>query len=62
MTTDQSIKLLKNSIQQLFSIQNNLDLINIDVDPMSDLICQLKDDFVQYNSLSQDQIDYIFNI
>ena len=62
MTTDQSIKLLKNSIIQLFSIQNNLDLINIDVDPMSDLICQLKDDFVQYNSLSQDQIDYIFNI
>ena len=62
MTTDQSIKLLKNSIIQLFSIQNNLDLININVDPMSDLICQLKDDFVQYNSLSQDQIDYIFNI
>jgi hypothetical protein len=37
MTTDQSIKLLKNSIIQLFSIQNNLDLININVDPMSDI-------------------------
>ena len=47
---------------QLFKINNQLDELELNYD--EDLICILKDEFVnRYNLiLTQDQIDYIYNI
>jgi hypothetical protein len=49
-------------IKNLFIVQNQMFDLNIDYD--EDLICKLKDDFVnKYRLLmTKDQIDYIFNI
>jgi hypothetical protein len=47
---------------QLFKINNQLEELELNYD--EDLICTLKDEFVnRYNLiLTQDQIDYIYNI
>jgi len=47
---------------QLFKINNQLDELELNYD--EDLICTLKDEFInRYNLiLTQDQIDYIYNI
>jgi hypothetical protein len=47
---------------QLFKINNQLEKLELDYD--EDLICTLKDEFInRYNLiLTQDQKDYIYNI
>ena len=47
---------------QLFKINNQLEELELNYD--EDLICTLKDEFInRYNLiLTQDQIDYIYNI
>jgi hypothetical protein len=49
-------------IKNLFIVQNQM--FDLDIDYDEDLICKLKDDFVnKYRLLmTKDQIDYIFNI
>jgi hypothetical protein len=49
-------------IKNLFIVQNQMFDLNIDYD--EDLICKLKDDFVNKyrHQMTKDQIDYIFNI
>jgi hypothetical protein len=49
-------------IKNLFIVQNQM--FDLDIDYDEDLICKLKDDFVnKYRLLmTKEQIDYIFNI
>ena len=53
---------LEQTLSELFIIQNNLSYLELDYD--EDLICDLKNQFINRYKLilSQDQIDYIYNI
>jgi|688.fasta_scaffold2513998_1 hypothetical protein len=53
---------LEQTLSELFIIQNNLSYLELDYD--EDLICDLKNQFINRYKLilSQDQIDYISNI
>lgn len=53
---------LEQTLKELFIIQNNLSYLELDYD--EDLICDLKSQFINRYKLilTQDQIDYIYNI